>query len=72
MLIAYRARSADDARNACDVLAAAGIATHVPDRINVGFAGSGQIEIIPVLVDNRSLGSARRALQRWIGEKART
>ena len=72
MLIAYRARDADDARTACDVLAAAGITTHVPDPRNAGVTGGDQSDFIPVLVDNRCLGSARRALRRWTSEKSRT
>ena len=64
MQIAYRARNADDARNARDVLAAAGITSHIPDP--TGVAPDGQIEVVPVLVDNRSLGPARRALDRWL------
>ena len=72
MLIAYRARSADDARSACDVLAAAGITTHIPDPTYAGLAGERPIGVIPVLVDNRCLGSARRALRRWDSAKVRT
>lgn len=68
MLIAYRARNSDDARIACNVLAAAGITSHVPDPQRASHAG-GQLGTVAVLVDNRCLGPARRALQRWITEK---
>jgi hypothetical protein len=71
MQIAYRARNADDARSARDVLAAAGITAHIPDPEHAGPAGGGQLEIVPVLVDNRCLGPARRAIQRWISETER-
>ena len=71
MLIVYRAQNSDDARTACDVLAAAGITAHIPDPQHTSHA-AGQLEIVAVLVDNRCLGPARRALQRWISEKARS
>jgi hypothetical protein len=71
MLIAYRARNSDDARAACNVLAAAGITSHIPDPDHRSHV-DGQPEVVAVLVDNRCLGAARRALQRWISEKARS
>jgi hypothetical protein len=71
MLVAYRAQNSDDARAACNVLAAAGITSHIPDPEHRSHA-DGQLEIIEVLVDNRCLGPARRALQRWLSEKARS
>lgn len=71
MLIVYRAENPDDARAACNVLAAAGITSHIPDRQRTSDAGD-QLETVAVLVDNRCLGPARRALQRWIGERERS
>lgn len=74
MQIAYRARNAEDARSARDVLTAAGITSHIPDPDpdHAASTAGGQPEIVPVLVDNRCLGPARRALQLWLDKNART
>jgi hypothetical protein len=66
MQIVYRARSLADANRARDFLVNLGISAHVADenRWNV----EGQLpsnEMIRVMVDNRRLDSARRALHNW-------
>lgn len=65
MQIAYRARDAADAEAARGVLAAAGILAHIPDV----QSASGLDEGFRVLVDNVSVGPARRALNRWIARR---
>jgi hypothetical protein len=71
MQIVYRARTPDDARSARDVLAAAGITAHIPDPAPADSTSSGHLDVVPVLVDNRCLGPARRALQEWIEKHGR-
>jgi len=66
MLIAYRARSLADAQRARDVLAHAGVAAHVADEALWSTVGDLQgSDFIRVLVDNRYLDRARRALRSW-------
>jgi hypothetical protein len=66
MQIAYRARSLLDAQRARDVLAHAGVAAHVADEELWNTEGDLQgADCIRVLVDNRYLDRARRALRRW-------
>lgn len=65
MQIAYRARNAADAEAARGVLAAAGILAHIPDAQSAGSLD----ERFRVLVDNVSVGPARRALNRWIADR---
>jgi hypothetical protein len=72
MQIAYRARNTDDARSARDALAAAGITSHIPDQTQPASSEVGQLQVVPVLVDNRCLGAARRALELWMREHVRT
>jgi len=67
MQVAYRARRIDDARAACSLLEKAGIAAHIADQALWEIAGQRQdADVIRVLVDNRSLDRARRALREWI------
>jgi hypothetical protein len=66
MQIAYRARSLLDAQRARDVLARAGVAAHVADEELWNTEGDLQgADFIRVLVDNRYLDRARRALRSW-------
>jgi hypothetical protein len=60
MQIVYRAKSLISAQRARDLLEAAGITSHVADQ---GPSRAGDHEIIHVLVDNRMLDRARRAIQ---------
>lgn len=67
MQIAYRARGIEDARAACSLLAAAGIDAHIADQPLWDVAGQRlEADVIRVLVDNRKLDNARRALRDWI------
>lgn len=67
MQIAYRARRIADARTACSLLASAGIDAHIADQALWEVAGQRQeADVIRVLVDNRSVDKARRALRAWI------
>ena len=66
MHIAYRARSLAEAQRARDVLARAGVAAHVADEALWNTEGELQgADFIRVLVDNRYLDRARRALRHW-------
>lgn len=66
MQIAYRARGIDDARTACSLLQSVGIDAHIADQTLWEVAGSRQeADVIRVLVDNRKLDKARRALRDW-------
>jgi hypothetical protein len=71
MQIAYRGRNAEDARGAREVLAAAGITAFVPDPEPTATRAGGTLAEVRVLVDNRLLDRARRALVPWIGERKR-
>ena len=67
MQIAYRARRIADARSACSLLEKAGIAAHIADQALWEVAGERQgADVIRVLVDNRALDKARRALRDWV------
>jgi hypothetical protein len=67
MQIAYRARCIEDARSAYKLLANAGIEAHIADQALWEIAGQrDDADVIRVLVDNRSLDDARRALRDWI------
>jgi hypothetical protein len=71
MQIVYRARHIADARSACTVLERAGIAAHIADQELWEVAGQRQTaDVIRVLVDNRSLDKARRALREFVAEQA--
>jgi hypothetical protein len=65
MQIAYRARNAADAEAVRGVLAAAGILSHIPDPQPAGSLD----ESFLVLVDNVSVGPARRAINRWVADQ---
>lgn len=66
MQIAYRARGIEDARTACSLLASVGIDAHIADQGLWEVAGSRpEADVIRVLVDNRKLDKARRALRDW-------
>jgi len=64
--VAYRATSLADAHRARDVLAEAHIESHIADEAlwaHAGLAGSTD-SVIRVMVDNRCMDQARRALKR--------
>jgi hypothetical protein len=64
MHIAYRAKNLAEAQRARDVLARAGITAHVADEALWNNEGDLQgADFIRVLVDNRDLDRARRALR---------
>lgn len=66
MQIAYRARGIEDARTACSLLASVGIDAHIADQGLWEVAGHRpEADVIRVLVDNRKLDKARRALRDW-------
>jgi len=66
MQVAYRAKSLAEAHGARDVLERAGIDTHVADELLWAHAGVLQDgNVIRVLVDNRQVDHARRALRNW-------
>jgi hypothetical protein len=66
MQTVYRARNLADARSACTALAAVGIPAHIADQELWEIAGLRQdADVIRVLVDNRRLDKARRALLAW-------
>jgi len=70
MQIAYRARHISDARSAHSLLEKAGIAAHIADQELWDIAGQRKdADVIRVLVDNRSLDKARRALRAWIASQ---
>jgi Putative prokaryotic signal transducing protein len=65
MQTVHRARSLADAQNARDVLVRCGVTAHIADEV---FWGTGELsgtDAIRVMVDNRSVDRARRALQAW-------
>jgi hypothetical protein len=67
MQTVYRARSHADACNARTVLAGIGISSHIADKELWELAGTRRdADIIRVLVDNRRLDQARRALRDWM------
>lgn len=67
MQIAYRARGIEDARTACSLLASVGIDAHIADQGLWEVAGNRpEADVIRVLVDNRKLDKARRALRDWV------
>lgn len=67
MQIAYRARCIADARDIHAVLAGAGITAHIADQALWDIAGQRRdADVIRVLVDNRRLDKARRAIQCWV------
>lgn len=66
MQTVYRARCLADARSACTALAAIGIPAHIADQELWEIAGQRRdADVIRVLVDNRRLDKARRALRTW-------
>lgn len=66
MHIAYRARGIEDARTAVSLLASIGIDAHIADQSLWEVAGHRpEADVIRVLVDNRELDRARRALRDW-------
>jgi len=66
MQIVYRARSLAAAQSASSVLAQAGITCHIADEALWNIAGQrAEADVIRVLVDNRLLDHARRALRAW-------
>ena len=68
MQIVYRARGIDDARTAQSLLASVGIDAHIADQALWEVAGQRpEADVIRVLVDNRKLDKARRALREWAG-----
>lgn len=72
MQVVYRARSIADARSASGVLAGAGIVSHIADQFLWGVAGQRpDADVIRVLVDNRRLDKARRALEVWAQTRER-
>lgn len=72
MQVVYRARSIADARTACGLLADVGIAAHIADQALWSLAGQRQdADVIRVLVDNRRLDKARRALAGWVQTRTR-
>jgi hypothetical protein len=60
MQIVYRATTVVGAQQARDLLAAAGIATHVTEQTQKDSSERG---VIHVLVDNRMLDRARRTIR---------
>jgi hypothetical protein len=67
MQIAYRARGIQDARSARSLLESAGIDAHIADESLWEIAGErAEADVIRVLVDNRKLDKARRALRDWV------
>jgi hypothetical protein len=57
MQIVYRAKNLVEAEKARDLLVNAGIATHIADPTVA--------DVVSVLVDNRSVDRARRAIAAW-------
>ena len=73
MQIAYRARGIEEARGVCSMLASAGIDAHIADEALWEVAGQRQeADVIRVLVDNRRLDKARRALREWVASHETT
>ena len=67
MQVAYRARNLADAQSARQLLTSIGIPTHIPDQAQCDTAEDSQgSSLIRVLVDNRFVDDARRAIQRWL------
>lgn len=62
MQVVHRAKTLADAQNARDILDACGIPSHVGDEALWETGWSPGSELIRVMVDNRSLDAARRAL----------
>lgn len=70
MQIAYRARGIEEARGACSLLASAGIDAHIADQTLWDVAGQrAEADVIRVLVDNRRLDNARRALREFAARR---
>ena len=65
--IVFRGRSADEAQSVHAYLTGVGIAAHISDTGAAELTGGAQQpnDGFRVLVDNRCLDQARRALQRW-------
>jgi hypothetical protein len=61
MQVVYHAKDIAEAERLRDYLVAAGIATHVSDRMVA--------DKVRVLVDNRCADQARRAIAVWLGGK---
>jgi hypothetical protein len=71
MQVVYRARDLVDAQSARDVLVGAGIPTHIADQLLWETAGiETSTDMIRVLVDNRCVDQARRAIAAWRSGKA--
>ena len=65
MQTVHRATSLADAQNARDVLVRCGVASHIADEALWSTGELSGTDAIRVMVDNRAVDRARRALQAW-------
>jgi hypothetical protein len=65
MQTVHRATSLADAQNAREVLVRCGVTSHIADEILWSTGELSGTDAIRVMVDNRSVDRARRALSAW-------